>query len=710
MKIKTPNANWKIDLFNSKTHLKSKRLLKMKFTTLIFVLISLTAYSQNTDFCHQATMIVKTAEKYHYSPRDIDDKFSELLFAEFFNLLDPNGFYLTQSEITQLETYRLELDDEIKVENCTFLKVINELYKKKLLLSDSLITKLKTKKINYSTSDTLVLKRDDICLTQKELTNKWEKFIRFQVISSYYANIDSTQKDKKPTPTELIEIQNKVLTNEACKIKSRINYLGGTEAFVGSVFLKAIATTFDPHTNYFTQSEEQEFIGELSKEVSSFGINISRNDVGEIEISELLPGSSAWSSNLLNEGDVILKLKAGGLEKEFNCIAMSEVMMIFNNQNIIEAEFLIRKKSGKEVTVVLNKSKIDVVDNVIKSFVLEKDQKIGYIYLPSFYSQMDNNNYMHNGCAGDVAKELIKLKNENINGLILDLRNNGGGSMMEAILMTGIFVDYGAVSIVKKRDIEAATLKDLNRGTIYNAPIVILINNFSASASELFAAAMQDQNRAIIVGSKSFGKSTMQTIVPIDAYKYSSTDSYTGVAPGYLKLTTGAFFRVTGKSHQKMGVTPDIKLPSIYEGIKMSESSYPTALNSNTIDKKIYYYPQPALPTLKLNELSEARTKNSPLFSNIKEQSKTVSNDYYKISIPLDPNSFQKFIDSKDENKLPNRDPNFTIRNPSYLKGISSLTNPNQEINEENMMLIKEDIYIEEAFNIINDLIILNKK
>jgi carboxyl-terminal processing protease len=676
---------------------------------LVFTLAGIFApmHGQKINYCEQASAIVKSANKYHYAPRAVDDQFAELLFPQFIELLDPSADYFTTADIAQLEAIKHTIDNDIQSQNCTFLEVATALYHKRLLFVDSLLTTFQTKKFTFTQSDTIALKLQADYLTQKQLISKWERLIKLKILSSYYSNLDTLQKEKKPLPEELTVIQNKVIASQHCRIKSRLTYQNGLNEFVGSHFLRTVATTFDPHTNYFSVTEEQEYEGMLSKEVNSFGLTIKRNDMGEIEIADLVPGSSAWSSNDINEGDVILKIKADNIEKEFGCIALGEVASFFNNNDINEAEFTIRKKNGQELAVTLNKTKVDVQENIIRSYVLEGHTKIGYVYLPSFYSQSDNGTYAFNGCASDVAKELIKLKNENINGLILDLRNNGGGSMMEAIQLSGIFIDYGAISIVESRNEVAETLKDFNKGIIYDAPLLVLINQFSASASELFAAAMQDQNRAVIVGAQSYGKATMQRVMPVDAYRYEPSEKYEGKPTGYVKLTTGAFYRVNGTSHQKTGVVPDVKLPTIYSDIDLSERAEKTALDTKTIDKKSYYYPRPALPLQKLNELSNIRLQQNKAFGDVQAQGKKVASDYYNLTVPLTVDGFSKLYYEKTDKEEPKANSSFDVKNPSYFSNTSLLADTTKiETTTKN---IKNDIYIGEAYHIINDLINLNE-
>lgn len=275
-----------------------------------------------------------------------------------------------------------------------------------------------------------------------------------------------------------------------------------------------------------------------------------------------------------------------------DCLPVHELKEFMLSKQAKVSTFQIRKKSGKEIKVKLEKSDMDVQENVIKSFVLESDSlDLGYVYLPSFYTDYEMGGTTAEGCANDLATELLRLKRDGIEGLILDLRDNGGGSMREAIKVVGISINQGALGIFKTQNENPLTLKDLNRGTLYADPMIIIVNSFSASASELFAAAMQDHNRALIVGTKTYGKSTAQSVIPLD------TSLITDIMQGenldekdidFIKITHSTFFRTTGESHQAEGIIPDIYIPHIFEKLKLKEEHYPSVLARERIDKKTY--------------------------------------------------------------------------------------------------------------------------
>lgn len=685
------------------------------FLSSIILLLIFSSVNAQTTTCQKANMLIKTAEKYHYAPRALDDNFSELVFNQFIDLLDKEGIFFNIENIKSLEKYKNTIDDDIINSNCNFISEVARIYNQRLNAVDSLIKLFEKQKFDFTKNDSLILKQDNNFVNEKDFSHKWKNIIKYQILSSYLAEYDTLEDVKYPTNEIIGSIKDKVINKEKCRIKSKQNYSAGIEQYIGSIFLKSVAFAFDPHTVYFSPSEENEFSSLLSKESYSYGFDIYRNDLGEIEIYQIVPGSPAWNSNALNEGDVILSVDNSSVEKSFDCLDIEEVIQYLSSTEIDETTFKIRKKNKTVIQIKLKKEKIEVEENIIQSFILEGNKKVGYIYLPSFYTQINEHIYDNSkGCANDIAKEILKLKSDGIEGLIFDLRNNGGGSMIEALQLAGIFVNFGALGIIHTRNEDPTSLKDINRGTIYDDKVVILINSYSASASELFAAAMQDYNRAIIVGAKSFGKSTAQNVLPLDAYKYDNIAEMKDCSDGYLKFTNGKFYRVTGKSHQKEGIIPDIIFPSVYDELNFGEKMYKSALDVSTIDKKTYYYPLPVIPITDLKIKSEERIKNDSSFIYIKKAGKEILKNQKRLSIPLKFEAYKNFqstfsyYELFDHIQIKN-DSLFIVENPSYIRGISSADNSEEEINKYVMDQINRDPFIKEAYNILKDYIDITK-
>jgi len=663
-------------------------LSKIVITFNFFLIMFLSLKGQNP-ICEKAGEIVNFANKNHYNPRPVDNQFSEYLFTYFIKSVDDSKIVFTIEDYNLLTKYKTKLGEEILSGNCEFIELANTLYYKRVKEIKSIIEKFKSAEINFKSDEKIIFSTNSKNVTEEQRVKQWRKRIKYQILNNHFSQLDSNNKSKTISKS----IINQTIQSEICIIEGLIK----DADFVYESYLNAIAKAYDPHTNYFTIDDKESFETSLSKETESFGIEIIKNKLEQIEISYLLPGGPAWKSSLINEKDVILSVSNSKEKKSFLCISLYEAISFINSPENNKLTFEISKKNGQNQKIVLIKEKVDVNSNIIQSFVLEGERKIGYIYLPSFYSEMGESPFViPNGCANDIAKELFKLKREGIEGLIIDVRNNGGGSMLEAVRLSGVFIDYGAVAISHQQKEAPQTIKDMDRGAAFSKPLLVLVNGFSASASEFFAAAMQDQNRAVIVGNKTFGKATMQTVLPL-------------TKKDYLKTTIGKFYRVNGKSHQKEGVKPDIEFPSYYDLIVENEGSFKSALENTTITHKTYYYPQSELPISTLQYKSKERVDTNKYFNNIKKIAAKLYQQKNNLSIPLSYNLFEKYYKNRNIEYQylteSSKSKAFEVVNPSYLSSIRMKNDTEVMINKQNIEKIEKSIYISEAYNIINDLI-----
>ena len=389
------------------------------------------------------------------------------------------------------------------------------------------------------------------------------------------------------------------------------------------------------------------------------------------------------------------------MDLSFVSVDELENMLLINGD---EVQFKIKKLDGKTIEIPLTKEMIRADENIIKSFILKGEKSIGYISLPSFYTEFEGQNQL--GCANDIAKAIIKMQKEHIDGLIIDLRDNGGGSLKEAIELSGIFIDFGPLSIMENKDKLLTTIKDFNRGSIYNAPLLIMVNGLSASASELFSATMQDYNRGIIVGATTFGKSTGQDIIPLveDINKKKLTKNELG----YVKITPSIFYQLNGVSYQKKGVVPDITLPFFPSENDFSESDYNSALTTDSIYKKIYMPKIEKLPYSELRTKSKNRIANDSIFTKIievKDEIENNENDSLVITL-----SIQGYIKFKNEDNLTENTileeidkritSTYEIHEIVYDNNVLKMDNYTKEINHIAIEQLKKDIYLEESYKI----------
>jgi carboxyl-terminal processing protease len=450
----------------------------------------------------------------------------------------------------------------------------------------------------------------------------------------------------------------------------------------------------------------------LSTEAFSFGIELDENEKGQVVIDKLVPGGPAWKSGELHEGDELLSLQwEGKLAVDMTGASLEDVDEMLNQSSHDRMVFKFRKADGGTVIVLLRKEKIENEENIVKGFILKGEKKIGYILLPGFYTEWGNES--GSGCANDVAKAIIRLKKENIDGLILDVRYNGGGSVGEALEMAGIFIDEGPLSSEKNKDGKQVTLKDPNRGTIYDGPMALMVNGQSASASELLAATLQDYNRAVIVGSNTYGKATAQRMFSLDTM---SNQAAPAENKEMVKITFAKLYRLTGGTAQFNGVSPDVILPDAFDALEFREKFSKYALAPDTGKRNSYFKPLPALPVSELSVKSAARVNASDQFGEIKKfiiEGKKI----YSVktrTIPLKWDSFEKWMKENEagENILNGEETptkKFTVENHGGDKELFRNNPYAKEVNEVWLKNIAGDIYIEEAFFVLLDLINLQK-
>jgi carboxyl-terminal processing protease len=384
--------------------------------------------------------------------------------------------------------------------------------------------------------------------------------------------------------------------------------------------------------------------------------------------------------------------------------------LAFNEETTIKIR--LKKNQGTIEEIDLLNETATNEENVIKSYILGSRKKIGYIGLPGFYTQW--NGEYGTGSANDLGKELLKLKQENIDGLILDLRFNGGGSVQEAIEIASAFISEGSMSIEEGLGGSLKLLKDPHRGRLYTGGLVVLVNEISASASEITAGILQDHNRAIIVGNKTYGKGTGQILLPLNFYfdekKQSLQESSDN--SGYIKVTTSRYYNLKGKSHQLVGVTPDIELPSFYDVFIDFERNYKNAIPTNSIEKRTYYTPSNKPPLTELKRKSKARIDTTTNYQHVmqlkqayQKKSKAVTDSLNLAFSPLITFiSETEALYNEFNSALNSQHSNFSVSTLSYDQLIYKLNDQKQELAKMHAQELEKDLQIQEAYQILIDL------
>lgn len=694
-------------------------MLKIQLSIILFFFSCLFCIAQPTTFVgKQSNSIWRLVKKYHYAPKQLDDNLSNEILENFISYVDADGFYLLQSDIDELQEFKTTIDNEIEGKTTVFFKKMAHLFRVRLIAVDSLIDVLSKESFDFDIKESLSFSEEeypDYVQNYDELKERWRKWMKYSILDELFTYDyfdDPMNEDVSTLKSKIGEAEIEIIKFEKSEISSYLLHPAGYENYLATFYLDAIATCFDPHTTYFSNIERDFFEAELSGENLVFGFSVEEDDKGIIRIEGLMPGSPAWNSNEINKGDQLLSLRfSDGQYLDMANSGIDEIRLLFQNTTANEITLELKKVNGQKITVVLVKGEVYIEEDVIKNVILNGDKKIGYITLPDFYMDWDDDEGL--GCANDVAKTIVKLKKENIEGLILDLRNNGGGSLREAIDLAGIFIDWGPLSIQQDADLNAVSLKDMNKGTIYTGPLVILVNGLSASASELFTAAMQDYNRAIIVGSPTYGKGTGQIILPVDP---AFSGGYTMTqAPdedyGYLKLTTNKYYRITKNTHQLKGVIPNVMLKDVYDIYDYKESTYENALSSDSVDKKVYFTPFSKFPD-ELAQNSKRRMKENTNFIQLISLI-----DSIKITINQDeviPLEFSEYLEQEREYELfleklfglvEYKTESFKATNNQFDLEIMKMNSYRKELNEAYLLRIEEDIYIDEAYKVILDYI-----
>lgn len=523
--------------------------------------------AQQTAAAGQAYTIYRMAEKFHVEPRPMDDRFSKDLLTQLLKMADEKKLFFTQEDIRRFNAWALTLDDEIKAKKTDFINLFSTVYQQRMKRTDSIITQ--------------------VC-NGKPLT----AVSKLPGDSNYAADLAAVR-------AKLMRVLSR---GDNCRVLRRqVNRVllnpSGVATVAANLYCKAIALCYDPHTEYLPKTEKENLESELGQQPFRFGFRM-KEEKEEVVIDNLEPGSPAFKSGLLNKGDKIVSVQWEGKQPvDVSAAGIEELSSVLDMSNHDKLMMQVQKKDGTMVKVPLQKEKSesDDDDNKVKSFVLKGSSTIGYLYLPAFYEDWTADGNGLKGCANDVAREIIKLKKENIQGLILDLRFNGGGSVQEAAELTGIFIDAGPVALFKTKAAKPFIINDVNRGTVWDGPLVVMVNRLSASASEMVAGALQDYNRAVIVGSTTYGKATGQIILPMDtAVELESKKDIT--TDNYIKITTSKLYRVNGTTAQAAGVTPSVLLPDLFATVVEREADEPFALSSSRIDANKYYRPYPVIP------------------------------------------------------------------------------------------------------------------
>jgi carboxyl-terminal processing protease len=658
------------------------------------------------------SLIVDSLKQLHYSPGKLDDNFSAKVFDQYMNT-DLNKKFLLQGDVDELSKYKTDIDDQILNQRQDFYKASREIMERRLAEKENWSAEILSKPMDYTIEEEYEVdwKKITYAKTEAELKNEWRKMLKYQVLYRLDEALNKQEKatEKKDTVVKIrpfdtleAEARQKTLKFQQDWFK-RLKKMTDRDKF--SEFANAVTSVYDPHTQYFAPKDKKKFYQSMSGQFEGIGARLQSKD-GILEVNEIIVGSPSYKQGELKPGDDILKVGQGSAEPvDITNMDMDEAIELIKGPKGTEVRLTVRKTDNTLKVIPIIRDVVEIEETFAKSAILENKNRIGYIYLPSFYTDFTRTGARH--CSEDMRKEIEKLKKQNVKGLIVDLRDNGGGSLQEVVDMAGLFFAKGPVVQVKgKNNAPVSILEDKNAEITWDGPLTILINHNSASASEILAAAMQDYKRAVVVGTPSFGKGTVQSFYDLDQMLIPQFDTIKPV--GSVKITQQKFYRINGGATQLKGVTPDVLLPDPYAFIDLGEKELDNPMPWDEVNRAQYTemnrinYPLVVKNSLK-------RVQANSQFALIEQQAKEVKlkKDDTKYNLKLTTfRDEQKQL--RDQNKKYEdlrkeiKGFNVTLVPVDKERFSADTTRLNREVRWTKNL--SKDLYVFEASNVVNDM------
>lgn len=651
-------------------------------------------------------------ERGHYDPVAIDDNFSKGVYKDYINALDPSKRFFIQADIDEFAQFETQIDDLIKNRDLTFFNLTYDRLLLRMKESKDVYKDILSKPFDYNQNEEVNLDYEKLpyAKDKNELRDRWYSQIKLNTLSTLFDK-EKMEEDKKKTDPKH-EIKSFAKLEEEARESSEKS-LDDYYSFIGDlekddwfgIFVNAIASRFDPHTNYFPPDEKERFDVSMSGKFEGIGARLQKkNDY--TEITELISGGPAWRGKELEPGDVILKV-AQGNDEPVDVVGMrlDDIVKKIKGPKGSEVKLTVKKVDGVIKVISLIRDIVETEETYAKSSIVERNgMKYGIIYLPKFYIDFENKD--SRDAAKDVAIEIERLKQQGINGLVFDVRDNGGGSLKTVVDIAGFFIDQGPIVQVKSAGAQKEILSDRNPKIQWDGPLVVMINNFSASASEILAAAVQDYKRGVIIGSKqSFGKGTVQNVIDLNQFVRGNTYGDFGA----LKTTTQKFYRINGGSTQLEGVSSDVAMPDRYSYIDIGERDIDNAMPWSKIDPANFEAWKRASNLNKAIANSKNRITGNDHFKLIDENAKWISQRRNDNIMTLNMAKYKKEQAQLEEmtkkykviNEYKN---NLTFKPIIEDQAIMAKDSSFKEKRERWFETLAKDIYIEEALNVLDDL------
>ena len=672
------------------------------------------------------TYVIKNG---HYAPSEINNEFSAKVYKEYIKAIDPNKRFLLQTDIDELNQYEFLIDDFILARRFDLFDKSYQILQKRMKESQTIYKEILSQPFDFNVKEEINTDFDKMPFAKDEaaLKERWRKQLKLNVLSNIEDKIklhegQDVEEESFEEPNEEIKITEKKtvkkepvekksmqeLEKEAREstLKSLNEYFEAIEEISRtewlSIYINSILEQFDPHTSYFAPEDKEKFDVSMSGSMEGIGAQLrKKNDY--TEITEIIPGGPAWKGKELENGDVIMKVAQGNEEPvDIAGMRLENVVKMIKGKKNTEVRLTVKKVDGTIKVISIMRDKFELEETYAKSVIIDtKDGKYGMIQLPKFYIDFETKD--NRNAFTDVAKEIEYLKQQNVKGIVMDLRNNGGGSLQTVVDMVGLFIEQGPVVQVKSQKGARNVLFDKDQKVQWDGPLVVLINNYSASASEIFAAAIQDYNRGLILGSKhSFGKGTVQNMFDLNSLlKLDNVDL------GAIKFTSQKFYRVNGGSTQLKGVESDIVLPDRFSHIDTGERDRENAMPWDKIEKANY---KPLANNFKKAiENSNKRVLNNSQFRLIDENAQWISQRKDENVFSLNYDDF-----TKKSKEIEEKAKKFKALK-DYKNSLKFTSLPYEEALFANDSILKRkrdrwheglnnDVYVEEAVNVLQEI------
>ncbi len=663
-------------------------------------------------------IITYILEKGHYAPKDINDEFSVSVFEDFIDVLDPTKRYFMAEDLQDFEQYKYQIDDQIRNTDISFFNLVHERYTMRMDEVRGIIKDVLDDPFDYSIEETINSDYDKRPFTNSraELKERWRKQLKLWTINTFDTKlrdeIEKKKDDSNYRAKDINEIEKEARETTRKTLDEFFAFVDNLERKDRFVqFINTIVDKFDPHTAYFAPDDKEYFDRQISGRFEGIGARLSPEPEGA-KIVEIISGGPVWRGQLLEVGDEIIKVGQDG-ETPVNIVGMplDDAIKLIKGPKGTVVNLTVRKVDGTIDEVSIIRDVVEIEESYAKSAnVIRKDEKFGLIHLPGFYA--DFKDYTDRNAASDVAKEIERLKEEGMEGLILDLRDNGGGSLRTAIDMAGLFIKDGPIVQVRASDNDKMVYEDKDERVQWDGPLVILVNEFSASASEILAAAMQDYKRAVVIGSnQTFGKGTVQTMYPLENVVH--VNEYGDL--GAIKVTIQKFYRINGESNQLEGVKSDVVIPDRYRYIVLGEKGQANALDWDKIEPAKYKVWDGYIDYESTIASSNKRIASNSQMKLIEENAKWLKEQQDEMSVSLNYDMYKARNKASKEKsdyfkRLSEYDSKLTFESLKYEKELFTQDSVLREKRDRWHINLAKDVYVEEAINVLRDLKMNNIK